>query len=148
MPTYEYLCTNCGHELEEFQSMKEPSLTLCPNCKTESLVRIMGGGAGLIFKGTGFYITDYKKTSSSARPLKTAGNGKTGDKRDSDRQESGKRDSDRQESGKKDSDRQESGKKDSDRQESGKRDSDKKESGKNDQGRKDSGKKDSSPEKT
>lgn len=61
MPTYEYVCTKCGHELEAFQSMKDAPLTKCPACKKPGLKRKIGGGAGLIFKGTGFYITDYKK---------------------------------------------------------------------------------------
>jgi putative FmdB family regulatory protein len=61
MPTYEYVCTKCGHELEAFQSMKDAPLAKCPACKKASLKRKIGGGAGLIFKGTGFYITDYKK---------------------------------------------------------------------------------------
>ncbi|MDQ5980586.1 MAG: hypothetical protein QG602_3563 [Verrucomicrobiota bacterium] len=61
MPTYEYVCTKCGHELEAFQSMKDAPLTKCPSCKKAGLKRKIGGGAGLIFKGTGFYITDYKK---------------------------------------------------------------------------------------
>jgi putative FmdB family regulatory protein len=68
MPTYEYQCKNCGHELEEFQSMSEAPLIHCPKCGTESLVRVLGGGAGLIFKGTGFYLTDYRKTSSPPTP--------------------------------------------------------------------------------
>ncbi|MFN0158380.1 MAG: FmdB family zinc ribbon protein [Bacteroidota bacterium] len=70
MPTYEYICKNCGHELEELQSMKETPLTLCPNCKTNGLARVLGGGGGLIFKGTGFYLTDYKKEQKSAAPDK------------------------------------------------------------------------------
>jgi len=61
MPTYEYVCTKCGHELETFQSMKDSALTKCPACRKPGLKRKVGGGAGLIFKGTGFYITDYKK---------------------------------------------------------------------------------------
>lgn len=61
MPTYEYVCAKCGHELEAFQSMKDAPLTKCPACKKAGLKRKIGGGAGLIFKGTGFYITDYKK---------------------------------------------------------------------------------------
>lgn len=65
MPTYQYQCKSCGHELEEFHSMSEPPLTHCPNCHTENLVRVMGTGAGLIFKGTGFYLTDYKKSGTS-----------------------------------------------------------------------------------
>jgi putative FmdB family regulatory protein len=65
MPTYEYKCRNCGHELEEFQSINDPPLVRCPACGMDSLARIMGGGAGLIFKGSGFYLTDYKKQSST-----------------------------------------------------------------------------------
>jgi putative FmdB family regulatory protein len=60
MPTYEYICAKCGHELEAFHSMKDAPLTKCPACKKAGLKRKVGGGAGLIFKGTGFYITDYK----------------------------------------------------------------------------------------
>ena len=65
MPTYQYQCTSCGHRLEEFQSITEPPLVLCPQCNTENLVRVIGAGAGLIFKGTGFYLTDYKKERST-----------------------------------------------------------------------------------
>ena len=64
MPTYEYVCAKCGHELEAFQSMKDAPLTKCPACKKAGLKRKIGGGAGLIFKGTGFYITDYKKAGT------------------------------------------------------------------------------------
>ncbi|MBX2991181.1 MAG: zinc ribbon domain-containing protein [Bacteroidetes bacterium] len=62
MPTYQYLCKNCGHQLEELQSIKEPPLTQCPECKQEALLRIVGSGSGVIFKGTGFYKTDYVKS--------------------------------------------------------------------------------------
>jgi putative FmdB family regulatory protein len=65
MPTYEYLCTKCGHEMEAFQSMKDAPLKQCPACKRRTLKRKVGGGAGLIFKGSGFYITDYKKKSGT-----------------------------------------------------------------------------------
>jgi putative FmdB family regulatory protein len=61
MPTYQYQCEACGHELEEFQSMTEEPLVRCPSCNGESLVRVLGTGAGLIFKGSGFYLTDYRK---------------------------------------------------------------------------------------
>jgi putative FmdB family regulatory protein len=64
MPTYEYLCPKCGHEFEQFQSMKDEPLKRCPQCRKLGLKRLVGAGAGLIFKGTGFYITDYKKTGS------------------------------------------------------------------------------------
>ena len=67
MPTYEYVCTKCHHELEAFQSMKDVPLKKCPSCKRATLRRKIGGGAGLIFKGTGFYITDYKKSSGGTK---------------------------------------------------------------------------------
>lgn len=66
MPTYDYVCTKCGHELEIFQSMKDEPLKKCPQCKKPGLKRLLGGGAGLIFKGSGFYITDYKNKSGSS----------------------------------------------------------------------------------
>jgi putative FmdB family regulatory protein len=65
MPTYQYQCKTCGHVLEELQSMSEPPLIRCPSCGNDTLARVMGTGAGLIFKGSGFYLTDYKKGSSS-----------------------------------------------------------------------------------
>ena len=65
MPTYDYVCQKCGHEFEVFQSMNDPRLKKCPKCKKLGLNRLMGGGAGLIFKGSGFYITDYKKKSGT-----------------------------------------------------------------------------------
>ncbi len=73
MPTYEYICTKCGTELDAFQPMKDQPLKLCPACKRRTLKRKVGGGSGLIFKGTGFYITDYKKkpaapAESAAKP--------------------------------------------------------------------------------
>lgn len=60
MPTYEYACPKCGHTFEMFQSMRDEPLKKCPHCKKTGVKRLIGGGAGLIFKGTGFYITDYK----------------------------------------------------------------------------------------
>ena len=65
MPTYEYQCKACGHTLEEFHSIMVPPLTRCPRCDTDNLVRVMGTGGGLIFRGTGFYLTDYKKSGGS-----------------------------------------------------------------------------------
>ena len=60
MPTYEYACSKCGHKFKQFQSMRDEPLKKCPKCKKLGLKRLIGGGAGLIFKGSGFYITDYK----------------------------------------------------------------------------------------
>ncbi len=65
MPIYEYQCANCGHQLEELQSISEPPLTKCPNCGKDMLKKLIGSGGSLIFKGSGFYLTDYKKKSSS-----------------------------------------------------------------------------------
>jgi len=67
MPIYEYLCKNCGHQLEELQSIKEPPLVKCPSCGKSALARLIGSGASLIFKGSGFYLTDYKKHSSKEK---------------------------------------------------------------------------------
>lgn len=67
MPTYEYACQKCGHEFEQFQSMRDEPLKKCPKCGKPALKRLVGGGAGLIFKGTGFYITDYKNKSSGKK---------------------------------------------------------------------------------
>ena len=60
MPTYEYSCPKCGYVFEQFQSMNDAPLKKCPKCKKTGVKRLIGGGAGLIFKGSGFYITDYK----------------------------------------------------------------------------------------
>jgi putative FmdB family regulatory protein len=60
LPTYEYECDACQHKFEELQSFSDPVLTKCPKCKKKKLRRLFGTGAGLIFKGSGFYHTDYK----------------------------------------------------------------------------------------
>ena len=73
MPTYEYRCSKCSHSFEHFQSMTSPNLSICPKCNHHSLERIIGGGAGLMFKGSGFYITDYKKSNSSSTDTKSTG---------------------------------------------------------------------------
>jgi len=59
MPTYEYICINCGHKFEEFQGMNEPPLQTCPRCAGK-VNRLIGSGGGLLFRGSGFYATDYK----------------------------------------------------------------------------------------
>lgn len=78
MPTYEYQCKACGHTLEEFHSIMDPPLTRCPKCDTDNLVRVMGTGVGLIFRGTGFYLTDYKRSGGSAASSGTAGSKSAG----------------------------------------------------------------------
>jgi len=64
MPTYDYDCTDCGHEFEQFQRISAAPLEVCPTCGGKVKRRIHGG-AGLIFKGSGFYLTDYKKPAAS-----------------------------------------------------------------------------------
>ncbi|MDR2552031.1 MAG: zinc ribbon domain-containing protein [Treponema sp.] len=81
MPTYEYECKSCGHSFEAFQSMTEDPLKDCPQCGKE-IRRLINGGTGVIFRGSGFYVTDKSKgttkTSSSASGEKDSG--KTGEK--------------------------------------------------------------------
>ena len=90
MPTYEYLCTKCGHHFEIFQSIADKPLTVCPKEKCPQkrwgrgrVKKLIGAGAGLLFKGSGFYITDYrspkyqeaaKKESATSKP--STGDGK------------------------------------------------------------------------
>ncbi|MFQ5561477.1 MAG: FmdB family zinc ribbon protein [Nitrospinota bacterium] len=61
MPTYDYKCLECEHQFEHMQSITSEPLTICPRCKYPLLKRLIGGGSGVIFKGTGFYQTDYRK---------------------------------------------------------------------------------------
>ena len=63
MPTYDYECDACGHKFEEFQSMSDKLLKKCPACKKNKLRRLLGTGAAIIFKGSGFYQTDYRSES-------------------------------------------------------------------------------------
>ena len=64
MPTYEYSCPDCGHKFELFQSITAPPVTACPQCGRNNVKRLISSGGGLLFKGSGFYLTDYKKTST------------------------------------------------------------------------------------
>jgi putative FmdB family regulatory protein len=77
MPTYDYACQACDHQFEHFQSIKDASLEKCPKCGKKKLKRLLGAGAGLIFKGTGFYITDYKKKSGGGGESKSGGEAKS-----------------------------------------------------------------------
>ena len=81
MPTYDYRCQACGHTFDELQSFSEPPLTKCPACKKNKLERLFGGGGAIIFKGSGFYETDYrsegykkaeKADSTAGKPAESA----------------------------------------------------------------------------
>jgi len=63
MPTYDYVCDACGHQFEEFQAMKDDPLKKCPECRKNKLRRLIGTGAAILFKGSGFYQTDYRSDS-------------------------------------------------------------------------------------
>jgi putative FmdB family regulatory protein len=63
MPTYDYICEACGHTWEEFQSITADPTSKCPECKKKKARRRIGPGAGIIFKGSGFYQTDYRSDS-------------------------------------------------------------------------------------
>ncbi|MBA7630576.1 hypothetical protein ES703_38099 [subsurface metagenome] len=65
MPTYEYKCENCGHTFEKFQRMKDKPIKKCPKCSGK-VQRLIGGGAAVIFKGSGFYETHYSQNTSPA----------------------------------------------------------------------------------
>ena len=67
MPTYEYECRSCSHSFEAFQAMSEDPLTSCPECGGP-VRRLIGGGTGIIFKGSGFYVNDSRKASSASVP--------------------------------------------------------------------------------
>jgi len=71
MPSYDYECTRCGHSFETFQMMSEEPLKVCPSCEEAALRRLIGGGTGIIFRGSGFYVTDNRKPEGS----KAGGNG-------------------------------------------------------------------------
>ena len=63
MPTYDYVCDGCGHAFELFQSMTEEAKKTCPKCKKKKLRRLIGAGGAIVFKGSGFYKTDYRSES-------------------------------------------------------------------------------------
>ena len=71
MPTYDYECAACGHVFETMHAMSAPALRKCPKCGKNKLQRLISGGAGVIFKGSGFYETDYRRAGTNGN-----GNGK------------------------------------------------------------------------
>jgi putative FmdB family regulatory protein len=67
MPTYDYICDSCSHEFEAFESIKADPQTICPECSKTTLRRKIGAGAAILFKGSGFYQTDYRSDSYKKR---------------------------------------------------------------------------------
>jgi putative FmdB family regulatory protein len=91
MPTYDYLCDGCGHEFELFQSINDKHKRKCPECKKLKLRRLFGTGAAVMFKGSGFYETDYRSESykKGAEKEKKAKESAASDKKDSSSKSSG-----------------------------------------------------------
>ena len=83
MPTYEYACPKCGHEFELFQTMSAAPLKKCPKCGKTGVKRLIGAGAVLIFKGTVFYITDYRSENYKKSAQKADGDAKPAPKAES-----------------------------------------------------------------
>jgi len=79
MPTYEYRCEECGYEFEQFQSITSQPLRKCPKCGKRELKRLIGVGSGIIFKGSGFYQTDYRSESYKEAEKKEKGTTDTSD---------------------------------------------------------------------
>jgi len=86
MPTYDYVCKECDHAFDAFHSMSQDPLVTCPSCGKDALRRLIGAGAGIIFKGSGFYETDYKRARSGQSDGGKSGDGdsKSGDSKSSD----------------------------------------------------------------
>ncbi len=84
MPTYAYACEGCGHKFDAFQSITAKPLRKCPACGKTTLKRLIGAGAGIIFKGSGFYCTDYRNDSYTQAAKSDTGStkDKTGDKKE------------------------------------------------------------------
>lgn len=105
MPTYDYRCDHCNHEFEQFQSISASPLRKCPECGKMKLKRLIGTGAGVIFKGSGFYETDYRSESykkAAEAEKKPADNGKSekqGDSKTESKADSGNKTASKSESG-------------------------------------------------
>lgn len=88
MPTYDYQCNECDHKWELFQSIKDKPVRKCPSCGRQKAKRVIGPGAGIIFRGSGFYLTDYrsesyKKGAEADKKAQSGGNGESNSKSDS-----------------------------------------------------------------
>ena len=75
MPTYDYVCDGCGHAFELFQSMTDPVKKTCPECGKKKLRRLIGAGGAIVFKGSGFYKTDYRSDSYKKGAAAESGSG-------------------------------------------------------------------------
>jgi putative FmdB family regulatory protein len=97
MPTYDYLCDACGHEFELFQSITDDQKRKCPDCGKLKLRRLFGTGAAVVFKGSGFYQTDYRSESykKGAEKAKKAKENKKSDKKESKSKKSNTKSGDR-----------------------------------------------------
>lgn len=73
MPTYDYVCDRCDHRFEAFQAMSAKTLRKCPKCGRSALRRLIGTGGGIIFRGSGFYATDYRAKPAASTDGKTSG---------------------------------------------------------------------------
>ncbi len=80
MPTYDYICEACEHKFELMQSIKADPIKQCPQCKKKKLRRLIGPGAAIVFKGSGFYTTDYRSESYKKGAAADKPGDKTGDK--------------------------------------------------------------------
>ncbi|MFM7136639.1 MAG: FmdB family zinc ribbon protein [Planctomycetota bacterium] len=77
MPTYDYICDGCGHAFELFQAMTDEVKKTCPKCKKKKLHRLIGTGGAIVFKGSGFYKTDYRSESYKKGAAADSGGGKS-----------------------------------------------------------------------
>jgi putative FmdB family regulatory protein len=96
MPTYDYLCDDCGHEFELFQSISDTVKRKCPECGKLKLRRLFGTGAAVVFKGSGFYQTDYRSDSykkAAEKETKSASDSKPAEKSEKKKPEKPKSDS-------------------------------------------------------
>jgi putative FmdB family regulatory protein len=73
MPTYEYECPKCGHRFEKFQSITDKPVKTCPKCRGRKVKRLIGTGGAILFKGSGFYATDYRSDSFKKEAKKESG---------------------------------------------------------------------------
>ena len=87
MPTYEYVCERCGHEFERSQSISAGAMRKCPRCGKAGLRRLIGTGAGVIFKGSGFYETDYRSESYKKSAEKDKSGGRKDEQKDTSRKD-------------------------------------------------------------